>query len=176
MKKALWIVLLPIIGLIGYVATGPFLTVQAIRSSLVDQDAEALARNVDFPVLRQNLKEQFNAQMMQKAGTDLKGNPFNRLAMGFASRMTDGLVDTLVTPAGLARLMEGKKLTQNRPVTPEERAERKEKLLKNARYTFDSIDRFSVWVQNDQGEELRLVLARDGLSWTLINLIVPMDR
>jgi len=164
MKKSLWIIFFLIVGLIGYIAAGPFLTVQAIHSGIVDQDSEALARNVDCPVPRQNLKEQLNAEMMHKAVTDLKDNPINVLAMGFASKMANGFVDVLVTPAGLAQLMEGKKQIQSAPVTPEERATRKEKLLENAGYTYDSLDRFSVWVPKSPGEELRLVLARDGLS------------
>jgi hypothetical protein len=148
----------------------------ALRSGLVDQDSEVLAENIDFPVLRQNLKEQFNTQMMDNAATGLKGNPLNVLAMGVATQMVDKFVDSLVTPERLAQMIEGKKRLQNTPVSQEERTARKQKLFKNARTTYDSFSRFSVWVPNDHGGEVRLILARDGLSWKLVNLIAPLDR
>jgi hypothetical protein len=51
-----------------------------VSDSLRDcgSDTEALARNVDVPVLRQNFKEQLNVQMMHKAGTGLKDNLVQR--------------------------------------------------------------------------------------------------
>jgi hypothetical protein len=32
-----------------------------------------------------------------------------------------------------------------------------------------------VWVPNDTGGETRFVLKRDGLSWKLVNIVIPMD-
>ncbi|WP_171047493.1 DUF2939 domain-containing protein [Candidatus Accumulibacter phosphatis] len=174
MKKTIGITGFLLVSMIGYVAAGPFLTLHAIRSDLVDQDSDALAEHIDFPVLRRNLKEQINTQMMGKTEI-LKDHPLNILAMGVATQMADRFVDLLVTPDHLVQIIEGKKRLQNAPVSQEERIARKQKLFKNARTTYDSFSRFSVWIPNDQGEDIRLVFARSGLSWKLVNLIAPLD-
>ena len=175
MKKVILIVCLLLVSAMAYLAADPFLTLRAIGSGLVEQDSEVLAANIDFPALRQNFKEQINTQMMNKAASGLKGNPLSALAMGVATHMTDRLVDSLVTPAGLIGIIEGKNRMENVLISPEEQAARKEKLFKNARMGYDSINRFSVWVHNERGGEVRLILARDGLSWKLVNLIAPLD-
>lgn len=176
MNKLFWIGGLLALSVVGYLVASPFITVHQIRTGIVDQDAEILGRNIDFPTLRQNFKEQFNVQMVKKVTTSLKDNPFNALAIGLASTMTEGVIDALVTPAGLAQLMEGRKLTENPPISQEDRATRQAKILQNARYTYDAHDRFSVWAPNHRGEELRLILAREGLSWKLVNIIIPVER
>ncbi len=46
--------------------------------------------------------------------------------------------------------------------------------LKNARFTYDSPSRFSVWVRDDRDREIRLVLIRGGLSWKLGRVVLPL--
>jgi hypothetical protein len=176
MKKVILIISLLLVSAMAYLAAGPFLTLRAIGSGLVEQDSDVLAATINFPALRQNFKQQINTQMMNKAASGLKDNPLNVLARGVATHMTDRLVDSLVTPAGLIGIIEGKNRMENALISPEEQAARKEKLFKNARMGYDSINRFSVWVRNERGGEVRLILARDGLSWQLVNLIAPLDR
>jgi hypothetical protein len=47
--------------------------------------------------------------------------------------------------------------------------------LQNARYSYDSLRQFSVWLPDDKGQETRFVLQRDGVSWRLVNLVLPID-
>jgi hypothetical protein len=103
--------------------------------------------------------------------------------MAVASKFAESLVESVesaVTPAGLANLMEGKKPLASTPVptaVTNIKASAKTELLepfKNARYTYDSFERFSVWVKDEKGEEIRFVLTRNGFSWKLTNIIIPM--
>jgi hypothetical protein len=174
MNKYLLIIGLVLVIVVGYVAAGPYLTISAIKTSIVEQDSEKLSENIDFPNLRQNLKNQLNAVMMKSAVTELKDNPFATLAVGFATKMVDGMVDSFVTPSGLAAIMEGKKPSKKgseENITPP----KKENLFKNARTTYVSKSKFAVWVPNDQGEEAIFILQRDGLSWKLVNIVIPID-
>lgn len=175
MKKIVWVVGIVLALIVGYVAVGPYLTVSAIKTGIVEKDSEKLSENIEFPTLRQNMKEQLNAAMMKNAAAELKDNPFAALAAGLATKMVDGIVDSFVTPSGLAALMEGKKPSNggNSDNTP---PPKKDDLFKNARYSYDSMSKFSIWVPNDKGEEARFVLNRDGLSWKLVNLVIPMDE
>ncbi len=175
MKKIMWVVGAILTLVMGYVAAGPYLTVSAIKTGIVEQDSEKLSENIKFPTLRQNLKEQLNAAMVKNSATDLKDNPFAALAAGFASKMVDGMVDSFVTPAGLAAIMEGKKPSKNGDVestTPP----KKDDLFKDAKFSYDSTSKFSIWVPNDKGEEARFILQREALSWKLVNLIIPIDE
>lgn len=176
MKKILWIMIIALIAIVGYAAAGPHITLEKIKTGIVENDSEQLAENIEFPKLRQNMKEQFNAGIMQQTAPELQNNPFAAFGMALAGKMVDGLVDAFVTPASLANVMEGKKQyssSSNKQETPEEK---KAKLFKNARYSYDSLDKFSIWMPNEQGGETRFVLARQGLSWKLVNIIMPMNQ
>jgi len=175
MKKIVWIGVVILVLVVGYAAAGPYLTISAIKTGIVEKDSEKLSENIDFPTLRQNIKEHLNAEMMKSAATELKDNPFAALAAGLATKMVDGIVDSFVTPSGLAALMEGKKPSKEgnggNPSPP-----KKGDLFKNARYSYDSTSKFSIWVPNDKGEEARFILKREGLSWKLVNIIIPIDE
>lgn len=173
MKKLHWIISLTVLAGIGYAIASPFIAIENIKSAVNERDSEQLSDNIDFPVLRQNLKEQLNAYMMKEAGSDLQDNPFGVLAIGFASKLTDGIVDSFVTPSGLASLMEGKEPAKSVYKSSNPKESDENELFRNARYTFDSFSKFSVWVPNNKGEEIRFVLGRSGIKWKLVNIILP---
>lgn len=177
MKKGVWGLGLLLVALAGYVIAGPYLTVSEIKAGIVEKDSEKLSENIEFPTLRQNLKEQMNAAMMKNAATELKDNPFAAFGAALATKMVDGIVDSFVTPSGLASVMKGKKPSkQNSESTSTNEKPKEEDLFKNARYSYDSHSKFSIWVPNEKGEEARFVLKRDGISWKLVNLVIPMDK
>jgi hypothetical protein len=172
-KKTVIVVIVGAVLLVGYVAAGPFIAIHHIKSAVAQRDPEALASNVAFPELRENLKEQFNAILLKKASTELRENAaFAGLGMLLASRMVDTLVDSSVTPSGLAALMSGRspERSGDSQSPPSDR-----RLLENARYTFDSMSKFSAWVRAEDGSELRIVFSRYDLSWKLSNIQLPPE-
>ena len=82
MKKGVWAIGLILLAIVGYVAAGPYLTISEIKTAVVEQDSEKLSNNIEFPTLRQNLKDQLNAVMMKNVVTELVDNPFAALAVG----------------------------------------------------------------------------------------------
>ena len=177
MKKAIWIIGIAVVLFIGYVAATPYITVSNIKTSIVEKDSEKLSENVDFPLFRQNLKKQFNTAMMKNVGAELQNNPFAAIAAGFATNMVDRVVDSFVTPSGLAMLVEGKKpsFSRSRRRNPSNTDQaNRDDLFKNARYSYDSLNRFSIYVPTDIGDEIHFILQRDGLSWKLVDMIVPI--
>jgi len=177
MKKLILLIIVAVICFMGYFWASPYITVYKIKNGIIEQDAEKLSENIDFPVLRQNLKEQFNAQMMMEASTELKDNPFGFLGMAIASKLVDGLVDIFVTPSSLTSLMEGKKPSKERDYKSIKSDVHKDtKPFRNARYSFDSTDKFSIWVPSEIGGEIRFVLTRSGITWKLTNIAVPFNK
>ena len=175
MKKIMWIVVVVLVIAVSYVAAGPFLTVSAIKTGVAEQNSEKLSDNIEFSVLRQNLKDQLNVMMLENSTSGLEDNPFAALAIGLATKMVDGIVDSFVTPSGLAAIMKGKKPptikdTGSSTSTP------KDDLFQNSRFSYDSINKFSIWVPDENGEESRFVLQRYGFSWKLVNIVIPIDE
>jgi hypothetical protein len=166
MKKTIVIIGLLILVVIVYVAAGPFITLHEIKTGIQDQDSEKLSAYIDFPALRENLKEQLNAYVMKQATTELKDNPFGALGMALGAKLVDTMVDSSVTPTGLSNLAAGRK--------PQQGSGQKLEPFHNARYSFDSINKFSARVPEEGGGEIRFVLTRDGLSWKLTNIVVPI--
>jgi hypothetical protein len=71
MKKIIWVAGVILALVVGYVAAGPYLTVSAIKTGIVENDSEKLSENIEFPTLRQNMKEQLNTKMMKNMATEM---------------------------------------------------------------------------------------------------------
>lgn len=179
-KKLIAIVLIAAVLLAGYGAAGPFLTVKAIRDAAKAQDTAALSEHVDFPALRGNLKAQLDDYVVRKAGADVQSNVFGAIALRIASGVAGGTVEAMVTPAGLGAILEGRNLwhrasggsinetdsyATRAPADP----------LEGARYGFESTSRFTATVDNDDGEPVTFVLARNGLRWKLSDIRLPLE-
>lgn len=162
------------IAIVGYVAIGPFVTIHEIKTGIENQDSEKLASNIDFPALRENLKEQFNAYMMKQAATELQGNPFGALGMAIGEKIVDSMVDASVTPSGLSNLAAGRKPLQVNGRSPSPSSGQGFELFKNAQYNYDGLSKFSARVIAESSGQVRFVFTRDGLSWKLTNIIVPI--
>jgi hypothetical protein len=162
------------VGVLAYVVAGPFIVSSGIKNAIAEGDSERLSELIDFAVLRQNLKDQINAIMMQAADTQEKDDGMIGLLMAFSTVMVDQVVDTTVTPASLGLAMAGER-PDTEPGGEPTKAPPKNELFKNARYIFDSTTKFSIWVPIErEDEEIRFVFTRAGLSWQLTNMILPI--
>lgn len=163
--------------LLGYFAAGPFLTVNAIRDAVQAQNMRQLSRHVDFPALRRSLKLQMDDYLVRRAGPEVQSNAFGAIALRIASGMAGGTVDAMVTPAGLAAMMNGRNVWQRAsgggartgagtpPTDP----------LQDACYRFESPSRFTATVLDDNGRPVVFVLTRDGLGWKLSDIRLPLE-
>ena len=181
MKKWLALFLVILIAVAGYIAAGPYLTMHAIKSALRQQDAGALAEQVDFPALRASLKAQLLDAMVRGAGEDMQANPLGAFALTMATGLVNGTVEAMVTPIGLAGVMEGRKVWSNtrdsfsRPATDAQGAPlAAPEPLRDARYRYESLSRFTATVDDESGKPVVFVLRRDGLSWKLADIRLPL--
>ena len=160
------------IALIGTIAAGPYLTLNSIKKGLVNQDTEILADNIDFQSVRVDLKEQFNAMLNKKMASMDPNNPFAAFGAALASKLVESIVDRMATPAGLAQAFTGDTPKNAQDSVPEEK-----EMLKNASYSYDSLNKFSVHVPSENGGEVRIILERMGLfSWKLVRLSLPLEE
>ncbi len=181
MKKWIALFLVLLLAMAAYVGAGPYLTMHAIKSALQDQDAGALSKQVDFPALRASLKAQLLDAMVREAGEDVQANPFGSFALTMATGLVNGTVEAMVTPIGLAGVMEGRKIWSNtrdsfrRPATdPQGAPLPPTEPLRDAHYRYESLSRFTATVEDESGKPIVFVLRRDGLQWKLADIRLPL--
>ena len=152
----------------------PYLAVSHIRTSLERGDADALSRDIDFPTLRSNLKDQVNYLMTSQAIT--KDSPFAALGMLIGGSLVNNMIDAYVTPYGLSQIITDK---FQFPIDKPQAARLPDKqtldrTFKTASCAYDSPSRFFVTLRGDNGQQTKLVLTCSGLSWRLTNIL--LDR
>lgn len=160
----LWLIL----GLLGIssLINGPYLSLSRLDKALHMQDEQQLQECIDFPRLREHLKQQIDARNLEPNSSALETSPLAVVGRSFASSMAENLVDTLLAPEGLIRLL------QPAPETEGPAAAEPPSLFRYARTAFASVNRFWVWVPSAQGE-VQLTLQREGLTWRLTELRLP---
>ena len=179
MKRLVAAGLLTLMLVAGIWVGGPYYTLHRLHVAIEARDAASLENQVDFPLLRENIKLQFHARAAQAAPPRWRESPLAGLAMGLTVQLVDGAVDALVTPAGLLGFLEQQTMPVERDIpTPDDAADpapsaHREVRVRDVRTRFDSPSRFEVQATTPQGNRLRIILSRQGLKWRLTNLIVP---
>ncbi len=178
-RRALWPILLSTTLVVmlavatGFILSGPYRTLKGIQTAIAFGDANGLNEYVDFPILRQNLKQQLDSRANSQVNAALPGGFLSRLAAGVATSVVDASIDAIVTPTGLNQLILGASLVSGhlQGATSGTLAQR----FENGRSSFESTDTFTFSIAATAQRELTLVLTRNGLSWQLTNMIVPVE-
>lgn len=135
-------------------------------------DTDKLDASVDFPAVRESLKSQMSVALTTKMQNDpqMKDNPFAGLGALLMPAIVDRMVDTYVTPDGIAAMMRGQK--------PNEKAKVAENPDIDATTEYVGLDRFRVRLHNTKKNEdgPSFLLERRGFaSWKLIKLELAAD-
>ncbi len=148
----------------------PYITVYQMKVAAQEQDGEALSGHVEFPTLRQSLKDKLKAAMVKEMA-EQDDNPFAGFGMAMSGMMVEGIVDSFVTPAGLIAMMDGEKPLERRksPDTGNKEA------FTDARIGYKSWNRFAISMDGDRGDEVTFILRRRGLGWKLTDMHIPVN-
>lgn len=170
MKKIILAAAIAVIALGAVTYATPWYTLHQMKTALAERDAAALAEHVDFPALRENVKQQINGAMADgikaTAGAD---NPFAAMGQAFVSSMTNKMVDAMVSPAGVVALVNKSLVSSEEKVSNGDAAPAPGTDSK-ARYTasYAGWDSFVIRPTARQEDGGGLVLHRHGLwSWKL---------
>lgn len=181
MRKKVWLSLIAVLVLFGtWFYFTPHLTVHSIGLAVKAKDVEKLSTYVDFPAVRENLKASLKAQVSEKMARELQDNPFASLGVALASTLINPLVNGLLTPEGLAQLLQGQlpdNTTHSNTIEHYD-ATSDERQLDPATETsmsYESFDRFAVTITRAGSKPIGFVLHRDGLfSWKLAEIRLPL--
>lgn len=108
MKKLLiGVVLAAVVALVAAWAVAPVLAAQGLIRAAKAGDARKLEALVDFPSLRQSLKEELNAELVARLrrDPDMADSGLGGLGLMLAPMLLSGAVDTLVTPEMVAEMV-----------------------------------------------------------------------
>lgn len=160
--------------LVAYVVAAPYITVHHMKVAAENRDGEALSEYIDFPSVRQSIKDQLNAEFAKTLEDDaMKDNPFSAMGAAFAGAMVDQMVDAYVTPAGITQLMAGEKPQSENEGERSSGSNTPPEPFENVSMSYEALDKFVVSI--GEGEDVgKFVLRRRGLGWQLTDVIIPL--
>lgn len=180
-KSRLWVTVLiaALLAIAACTVAGPYVTIRAIGHAVRTNDADALRRQVDFAALRVSFKAQIADRIVRRAGADAATNPFGAVGIAIASGLAGGAVDAMVTPAGIAAIMEGRKIRDRASGVPLPGSDDVEALHDSALFDdaicqFESASRFTATIRDDQNRPIVFVLIRHGVVWKLSDVRLPL--
>jgi hypothetical protein len=92
----------------------PWWALHSLRAAVERHDAAGVSAQVDFPALRASVK----SELLGSIGRDVDnadGNPFAAVGKAFARAVADPLVDAIVSPAGVAAMVEHGRVSISKP-------------------------------------------------------------
>ena len=176
--KSLKFVLIAVAAvLLAYYAYSPFMAVDRMSEAAERNDAEALAGYIDFPSVRQSLKQQLDAKVEEVVDRRSEDNPIGALGVAFGGMLVDKLVDAYITPEGMRRVMQGKQPAAGNEQPVGETAEGdKDEPFRDASFSYNSLNEFTASVKDEEtGREIDFVFRRSGfVDWMLTEIILPL--
>ena len=158
--------------LLAYGAS-PYLAVRGFVAAAKQGDAEKLRGSVDFPAVRADLKPQLTAAVNTRMERDpqMRGNPLAGLGAMLMPSILDRMIDSVVTPEGIAALVRAGKVGH-----AETESKGPSRVDYDARYV--TLDHFDVALrrQGATSDPVTLVFQRRGLfAWKLVRIALPQS-
>src|SRR5689334_15484048 len=165
MKRTVLVLSILVAGLAAWFYLSPRLAARHLQDAARAGDVEALSELVDFPLVREQLKADLKASLLESTSKRDSANPFGTaLAAGLGGLLVDGLVNQFVSPSGIAALV-------RYGSTDSTHRQREPQLSTHMRYRDAST--FAVTVRDAErplSDTVTLVFRRSGISWRLARL------
>jgi hypothetical protein len=104
-KLLLAAVLLLAALLAAWYILSPFLLLRSLSYAVKNSDRDAIAADVDFPAVRDGLKQQLDSYLETRVAGRHKADPFARLLLSLAPSIGGQVIDAVVTPDGVATIL-----------------------------------------------------------------------
>jgi hypothetical protein len=107
-KSLVAVVLVVVIAaLLGYVYASPYIALDRMKRAADARDAQTVDEYVDFPLLRDSLKQQVAELLTRRIDMQRSGNPLALLGAMIGAALVGPLVDSYATPDGVAAILNG---------------------------------------------------------------------
>jgi hypothetical protein len=164
--------------LVGWLYYAPYLAVNSLRTAAANNDAQAVSKLLDFPSLRESCKTWVKANLIAQMAEDLKDNPFAGLGLVLANAMIDPMVDAMISPSGMAAMLNARIPNPEKDVEPKDEAKGHHDSNKDnnviVREGYTSFNEFELSAkERNEKNEIALIFHRSGLSWKLAEIRLP---
>ena len=179
---------LAVLLLIAAYFVSPVLALRTLTSAAKAGDRDRLEQAVDFPAVRESLKSQLKAAMLQAFTKDesLRDNPFAAFGQMLMVGLVDKAVDAYATPDAIATMVATAHAPK--PITtsdasaspsPAEPSEPTSKSKLETHYGYCDLNHFHVSYRDAKSaetSELGLMLERRGVfAWKLVRIELPAN-
>jgi hypothetical protein len=107
-KSVLIVLIVAVIStVLGFVYASPYIALDRMKRAADARDAETVNKYVDFPLLRESLKEQVGGLLTRRIDVQKSGNPLALLGAMIGAALIGPLVDSYATPDGVAAILNG---------------------------------------------------------------------
>jgi len=151
----------------------PYLALNDLQKAARAGDTMALNELVDFPALRESVKQNVRSAVSHEVGRH--AGPLGQLGGLLAGALATPLVDNFVTPEGIAALTQGQRPGSRHDGAIDSVAREQGKKVKIKR-GYESADVFVVHfiARDGDQEKMALVMHRAGLThWRLTGIRIP---
>jgi hypothetical protein len=176
MKRVIGVLLIIVLAYAAY----PYIALYRLGDAIRGGDAGDVEGKVDWPSLRQGLKDDLNTHFAAKAGAD-SDDTMAALGTVIAGKMISSVVDSTVTPSGLSVIMQtgraGPTIVHDiAPAVPEMQKDRP--LPRVASSGFHGLGAFEAEIAPREGDGngklLKVRLELEGGYWMLTHVYLPM--
>ncbi|WP_187775319.1 DUF2939 domain-containing protein [Oryzomicrobium terrae] len=171
----------------GWYYATPYISLAAMKAAAKAKDSQALSAYVDYPALRENLKDALRPKAMEMMARESAHNPMaGTFGAMVANTMINATIDTFVTPEGLATLVRGDAVipttSQGKPTMPTDvpppspaTPSDEQKTTISTGYAGWNHFEMTATDRYDPTRRTTLILARQGFaSWKLVGMKLPL--
>ncbi|MFP3564311.1 DUF2939 domain-containing protein [Paraburkholderia sp. SIMBA_030] len=101
------LIVIVVMAALGYGYASPYIALNNLKRAADARDAETVNQYVDFPALRESLKQQVTGLLTRRLNAHGNGNPFAAIGAMIGVALIGPLVDAYATPDGVAALLNG---------------------------------------------------------------------
>jgi hypothetical protein len=121
-----------VVAVLGYAYASPYVALDRLKRAADARDAQALNQYVDYPALRQSLKDQVTQLLTRRIDEQKLHNPFAAIGAMIGVALVGPLVDAYATPDGVAAILDGMPPRGKPGEHPSEPGEPSENMAANA--------------------------------------------
>jgi len=96
-----------VVAVLGVIYASPYIALDRLKRAADARDAQTVNRYVDFPLLRESLKDQVGQLLTRKIDIQKSGNPLAMIGAMIGAALIGPLVDSYATPDGVAAILNG---------------------------------------------------------------------
>ncbi|HLX01364.1 MAG TPA: DUF2939 domain-containing protein [Trinickia sp.] len=126
------VIAIAVVAVLGYAYASPYVALDRLKRAADARDAQTLNQYVDYPALRQSLKDQVTQLLARRIDEQKLHNPLAAIGAMVGMALVGPLVDAYATPDGVAAILDGMPPRGTPGEHPPEPGEPSENMASNA--------------------------------------------